>query len=194
MGVNRLNHAVLYVRDADRAARFYEEVLGFSRVSMGDGQPIPGAVFLQAPGSTNDHDLGLFSIGEGAGPSTAGRAAVGLYHLAWEVDTLDDLERLAGSLAERGALVGASDHSTTKSLYARDPDGLEFEVAWVGPPTSSTAPPWPGAHASSRSTSRPRRPVTGLTPPAASASPGPLRPDARSALTSPASSGPTGTA
>ena len=133
MGVNRLNHAVLYVRDADRTARFYEEVLGFGRVSMGDGQPVPGAVFLQAPGSTNDHDLGLFSIGEAAGPSTAGRAAVGLYHLAWEVDTLDDLERLAGSLAERGALVGASDHSTTKSLYARDPDGLEFEVAWVVP-------------------------------------------------------------
>ncbi len=36
-------------------------------------------------------------------------------------------------LAERGALVGASDHSTTKSLYARDPDGIEFEVCWIVP-------------------------------------------------------------
>jgi len=132
MGINRLNHAVLYVRDADQSARFYQEVLGFSRVSMG-GQVIRGAVFLQAPGSTNDHDLGLFSVGPDAAPSTAGRGTVGLYHLAWEVDTLDDLERLATMLSEHGALVGASDHATTKSLYARDPDGLEFEVAWVVP-------------------------------------------------------------
>lgn len=92
-----------------------------------------GAAFLQAPGSTNDHDLGLFEIGAAAGPSAAGRSTVGLYHLAWEVDTLDELERLAQRLSDAGALVGASDHSTTKSLYAHDPDGIEFEVAWVVP-------------------------------------------------------------
>ena len=92
-----------------------------------------GAVFLQAPGSTNDHDLGLFTIGEGAGPSGAGRQTVGLYHLAWEVDTLAELERIAGLLSEHGALVGASDHGTTKALYAHDPDGIEFEVSWLVP-------------------------------------------------------------
>jgi catechol-2,3-dioxygenase len=58
---------------------------------------------------------------------------VGLYHLAWEVDTLDELERIGAALAERGALVGASDHGATKALYARDPDGLEFEVCWLVP-------------------------------------------------------------
>jgi catechol-2,3-dioxygenase len=131
MAINRLNHAVLYVRDAERSAAFYEEVLGFRRLGLAEG--MTGAVFLQAPGSTNDHDLGLFSIGTGAGPSGAGRTSVGLYHLAWEVDTLDDLETLAARLAEHGALVGSSDHGTTKSLYARDPDGIEFEVAWIIP-------------------------------------------------------------
>ncbi len=129
MPISRLNHAVLYVRDAERAAPFYEEVLGFRRLPMG----IPGAVFLQAPGSTNDHDLGLFSIGDGAGPNPAGRQTVGLYHLAWEVDTLDELDRLAQALSARGALVGASDHGSTKALYARDLDGLEFEVSWLVP-------------------------------------------------------------
>ena len=131
MPVLRLNHAVLYVRDAQRAAAFYEEVLGFRRIGMADG--FDGAVFLQAPGSTNDHDLGLFTIGEGAGPSGAGRQTVGLYHLAWEVDTLAELERIAGLLSEHGALVGASDHGTTKALYAHDPDGIEFEVSWLVP-------------------------------------------------------------
>ncbi len=129
MPITRLNHAVLYVRDADRSAAFYCDVLGFRRLPL----QFRGAAFLQAPGSTNDHDLGLFSIGDAAGPSAAGRQTVGLYHLAWEVDTLQELDRLAGVLAEHGALVGASDHGTTKSLYGKDPDGLEFEIAWVVP-------------------------------------------------------------
>jgi catechol-2,3-dioxygenase len=131
MPITRLNHAVLYVRDAERSAAFYTDVLGFRVLDTGGG--MRGAVFLRAPGSTNDHDLGLFSIGEEADPSAAGRGSVGLYHLAWEVDTLDELDRLAGVLSERGALVGASDHGTTKSLYAKDPDGIEFEVAWIIP-------------------------------------------------------------
>jgi catechol-2,3-dioxygenase len=128
MAITRLNHAVLYVRDAERSAGFYSDVLGFRRVMS-----MPGAAFMQAPDSTNDHDLGLFSIGDAAGPTTAGRNQVGLYHLAWEVDTLDELERLSGVLQERGALVGASDHGTTKALYAKDPDGIEFEVSWLVP-------------------------------------------------------------
>jgi catechol-2,3-dioxygenase len=129
MPVTRLNHAVLYVRDAQRTAAFYEDVMGFRTVMQ-----MPGAVFLQAAGSTNDHDLGIFSIGDGASASPAGRGgAVGLYHLAWEVDTLAELQRIQGRLADAGALVGASDHSSTKSLYAHDPDGLEFEVCWVLP-------------------------------------------------------------
>lgn len=131
MPIHRLNHAVLYVRDVRRSVDFYQGILGFRVVT--EMAALPGAAFLQAPGSTNDHDLGLFELGAAAGPSLAGRATVGLYHLAWEVDTLDELERLRGALAGAGALTGASDHGTTKSLYGRDPDGLEFEIAWIVP-------------------------------------------------------------
>ncbi|GIH27469.1 glyoxalase [Acrocarpospora phusangensis] len=128
MPVQRLNHAVLYVRDVERSVAFYREALGF-RVVM----EFPGAAFLQAEGSSNDHDLGLFQVGAQAAASGAGRTSVGLYHLAWEVDTLAELERVAAKLTELGSLVGASDHSTTKALYAKDPDGLEFEVSWLVP-------------------------------------------------------------
>jgi catechol-2,3-dioxygenase len=132
MGIHRLNHAVLYVRDLDESVRFYTEVLGFRQVAMTpDG--FRGAAFLQAPGSTNDHDLGLFAIGPQAAPSQAGRATVGLYHLAWEVDTLDELERVAHALLAADALSGMSDHGTTKSLYGHDPNGLEFEIVWLVP-------------------------------------------------------------
>lgn len=126
--INRLNHAVLYVRDAPKALAFYRDVLGFSVVeSMGDR-----AYFLRANGSDNHHDLGLFGIGENAPPPTRGER-VGLYHLAWEVDSLPDLAVAQADLANSGALVGASDHGSSLSLYGRDPDGNEFEVFWMVP-------------------------------------------------------------
>lgn len=127
MPIHRLNHAVLYVHDVARSVAFYRDVLGFRVID--DMAGLPGAAFLRAPGSTNDHDLGLFETrGNTAPPGTTG-----LYHLAWEVDTLSDLDALAEKLSAAGALVGASDHSTTKSLYGKDPDGIEFEIAWIVP-------------------------------------------------------------
>jgi catechol-2,3-dioxygenase len=128
MPIRGLNHAVLYVRDAQRSAAFYHDVLGFRAIVS-----LPNAVFMRAPDSDNDHDLGLFGIGDAAVASPAGRSSVGLYHLAWEVPTLADLADHRARLAEAGALVGASDHGSTKALYAKDPDGLEFEVSWLVP-------------------------------------------------------------
>ncbi len=128
MPITQLNHAVLYVRDVEVSVAFYRDVLGFRVVGE-----IPIGAFLQAPGSTNDHDLGLFAIGSAAGASAAGQSTVGLHHLAWEVETLDELAAMRETLSQRGALVGASDHSTTKSLYAKDPDGIELEVCWLVP-------------------------------------------------------------
>jgi catechol-2,3-dioxygenase len=126
MSVRRLNHAVLYVSDLSRAVAFYREMLGFEVRTE-----IPGrAAFLRAPGSANDHDLGLFAIGPAA-PAPGRRA--GLYHLAWEVGTLGELAEIRDRLSAGGALVGASDHRVSKSLYAKDPDGIEFEVMWRVP-------------------------------------------------------------
>ena len=128
MAVKRLNHAVLYVREVDRSVRFYEEALGFTVAVQ-----FPGAAFLRVPGSQNDHDLGLFAIGMNAADSPAGRGAVGLYHLAWEVPTIEDLAAAAKVLSAEGALGGASDHGVSKSLYGQDPDGNEFEIMWRVP-------------------------------------------------------------
>jgi catechol-2,3-dioxygenase len=126
MPVRRLNHAVLYVRDLAATVPFYRETLGFE-VRM----EIPGrAAFLRAPGSSNDHDLGLFEVADGAVP---GGQYLGLYHLAWEVGTLAELAETRDRLAAAGALVGASDHRVSKSLYAKDPSGIEFEVMWRVP-------------------------------------------------------------
>ncbi len=128
MPVRRLNHAVLYVHDLASAVDFYTATLGFEvRTEIG-GQ----AAFLRAPGSANDHDLGLFGVGGAPVPADVTPHA-GLYHLAWEVGTLTELAEIREALAARGALVGASDHRVSKSLYAKDPSGIEFEVMWRVP-------------------------------------------------------------
>lgn len=126
--VRRLNHAVLYVRDARTSAAFYGQAFEFEVVGdYGDG----AAVFMRASNTENHHDLGLFTIGAQAPGPERGRA--GLYHLAWEVDTIQDLAAMRERLAGLGALVGESDHGVSKSLYAQDPDGIEFEVLWSVP-------------------------------------------------------------
>src|SRR5229473_660063 len=127
MAVRRLNHAVLYVHGLQRTVDFYRSTLG-----MEVRLEVPGQVaFLRAPGSVNDHDLGLFEIGAGRAPDRPEHP--GLYHLAWEVGTLADLADTRARLAEAGALMGESDHRTSKSLYAKDPSGIEFEVMWRVP-------------------------------------------------------------
>ena len=109
--VARLNHAVLFVRDAERAAEFYTRIFGFEVV----GKEMGGqAIFLRSPLEANHHDLGLFSVGAQA--QNAPRGSVGLYHLAWEVPTITDLAAARDLLAEAGALGGASDHGVSKSL------------------------------------------------------------------------------
>jgi len=126
--VRRLNHAVLYVRDARRSAQFYADAFGFVVVAeAGNG----AAVFMRAAETENHHDLGLFSVGAQAPGPEQGRA--GLYHLAWEVDTIQDLAAMRERLVAMGALVGESDHGVSKSLYGHDPDGIEFEVLWTVP-------------------------------------------------------------
>ncbi|QKW09747.1 VOC family protein [Streptomyces sp. NA04227] len=129
MAIRGLNHAVLWVRDAQESVRFYTEILGFRVVHQGDR-----VAFLRAPDSDNDHDLGLFETGNHERAAAApGQPPVGLYHLAWEVPTLADLRTYAQRLTKSGSLVGATDHGTTKGLYAKDPDGLEFEICWLVP-------------------------------------------------------------
>ncbi len=124
--VTNLNHAVLYVSDLDRSLAFWADTLGMEIVTrMGDG-----AAFLRWRGGDNHHDLGLFRTEAGV-PAPR---AVGLYHLAWEVASIEDLAVSADVLHAAGALVGASDHGASKSLYATDPDGIEFEIMWRVPP------------------------------------------------------------
>jgi len=127
----RLNHAVLFVADLDRSLDFYTGVFGMEVVAR---EPRANAAFLRLPRSGNHHDLGLFGVGTAGGPKR--RGAIGLYHLAWQLDTIDELAAARQALIAAGAYTGESSHGATKSLYGADPDGNEFELMWMLPRSS----------------------------------------------------------
>jgi catechol-2,3-dioxygenase len=123
----RLNHAVLFVADLARSERFYGDVFGMEVIAR---EPRANAAFLRLPRSGNHHDLGLFGITSDGSPK---RRGVGLYHLAWQLDTIDELAAARESLLSANAYTGESSHGATKSIYGADPDGNEFEIMWMLP-------------------------------------------------------------
>ncbi len=124
-GLTRLQHLVLWVADVERSVRFYCDVVGFEVQRR-----YPTAAFLKIPGTADDHHLGLF---EQTGVRPPDERVARMYHAAWEVGELTDLARARQRLLAARSLVGQSDHGTSLSLYAKDPDGLEFEIFWTVP-------------------------------------------------------------
>jgi len=125
MPVKELGHLVLYVRDLERSAAFYRDVLGWDvafPVTLG----IPAAAFTS--GRTH-HELLLIEVGEDAASVPAGRR-LGLYHFGLKVGDSDaELRAVAATLRDADVtIVGASDHTVTHSLYILDPDGNEVEL------------------------------------------------------------------
>jgi catechol-2,3-dioxygenase len=124
-GLKRLQHLVLWVGSVERSVRFYCDVVGFEVQRR-----YPNAAFLKIPGTSDDHHLGLF---EQPGVPQPDERVARMYHAAWEVDELTDLARARQRLIDAGSLVGESSHGVSLSLYAKDPDGLEFEIFWTVP-------------------------------------------------------------
>ena len=118
-----LAHVVFYVRDLDRSVEFYTRVVGLD---------VKGHIFhdmaaILTGGSTH-HELLLIEVGEAQGPLHGRR--VGLYHVGWKVgDSLADLQAAYQRIIDAGyQLDGMSDHTVSKSLYLKDPDGNEIEL------------------------------------------------------------------
>jgi catechol-2,3-dioxygenase len=130
MEIKELGHLVLYVRDLERSAHFYRDVLGWRPITDPDNNPmnLPAAAF-SAPSGRTHHELLLIEVGADAAPIPAGRR-VGLYHFGLKVgDSDDELRAALAALKEHGVTIyGASDHTVTHSLYIADPDGNEIEI------------------------------------------------------------------
>lgn len=123
INVRGVGHVVLKVRDLDRSAKFYREVLGLKEVARFQGR----MVFFSATGQ-NHHDLALLAVGPGApGPQQEG---VGLYHVALKIgDRLEDLRAAKAHLEAHGITkIRVTDHRVSQSIYLNDPDGNGLEL------------------------------------------------------------------
>lgn len=126
MRIHELGHVVLYVKNLERSARFYRDVLGFRAIDT--PERMRGTVMAFSSGRTH-HELLLIAVGENA-PHPGNGHRAGLYHIGLKVgDRDEDLrDALAELAAARVPVVGAADHTVTRSLYLTDPDGNEIEL------------------------------------------------------------------
>ena len=128
MGLKKLGHVVLKVRDLDRSEAFYTSVLGLVVTGRMPGR----MVFFAVPGSSDSHDLGLWKVGLDAAPPASRQ--VGLFHVAWQVEREEDLRAFHDSLVARGVPVRSTmDHGANLSVYFEDPDGHMLEVTYEKP-------------------------------------------------------------
>lgn len=123
MKIEKLGHVVLKVKNLERAAVFYRDVLGMREVARTN---MPRMVFFSF--SQNHHDLACMEVGESA--TKPGIRETGLYHVALKVgNNLDDLRKVKRELLEKKVpILGQSDHVVSQSLYIEDPDGNEIEL------------------------------------------------------------------
>ena len=123
----QLGHIVIRVRDLEKSERFYSEVLGLHVTNKRAGR----MVFMSA-GDSSSHELALVPVGEEApGPE---ETRVGLFHFAWEMDSLDDLKHLYSHMKSSDVKIGGiGDHGISLGVYFFDPDGNEIEAYYEMP-------------------------------------------------------------
>jgi len=127
-----LDHVNIYVRNAGRSHQWYTDILG---LHTQDTFNFPGtdkmrAAFLACdPGHA--HDIALFEVGEeAAGPE---KGQVGLNHVAWRMESLDDLKEIYQRLRDKGVAIHVADHTVSIGVYFADPDGNGLEVYYELP-------------------------------------------------------------
>src|SRR5260370_457266 len=117
----QLGHNALRVRDLDRAVTFYRDVMGLKLRSKHEKVAFLG---IREDAS---HEIALFALPLDAPGPEANR--VGMYHMAWEMASFQDLEQFHARLLEHKAnIVGYSDRQS--NVMFLDPDGNEIEAIW----------------------------------------------------------------
>ncbi len=123
----QLGHVNIFVRNAEKAREWYEDLLGLHTYGFTPGR----AAFMSAD-LGNSHDVALTEVGENAAGPMAGQ--VGLNHMAWYMHNLDDLKELYYRVKDRGIKIDrVSDHGHAIGIYIRDPDGNGIELSYEMP-------------------------------------------------------------
>ena len=119
--IEALDHVALSVRDLERSAQWYADVLGFKREHEGmwDGVPI----FV----GNGNAAIALFPAREKGGSTSHDRAAVRTLHFAFRADR-ENFLRAQAELKKRAIAFDFQNHEISHSIYFRDPDGHQIEI------------------------------------------------------------------
>lgn len=137
MGLSRINHIALKVRELSASDRFYREILGMEKVGER-----PRMWFYRASGQ--EHDLALFELG--AAGKLPSPHHTGMFHLGFSVSSVAALAALYQRCQEVGVpILGAVEHAVMHTFYVQDPDGNTIELGVDAPQEdwADSAEPFP---------------------------------------------------
>jgi len=121
MQLEGIDHVAVGVRDVERSAKWYIEVLGFGRLYEGAWDGIPTFV---GKGNTG---IALFPAGPDAKSTPTNHRDVRLLHLAFRADR-ENFLAAQRELEKREIKFEFQDHEISRSIYFHDPDGHVLEI------------------------------------------------------------------
>ena len=155
---NGINHLAIATRDIKTQIEYFTDVLGGELKALYwmhgvdntfhafvELSPSCYIAFQQHPDNPTEQIIGVTHAGNAGGNATAGT----MQHLAFNVDSLEDLYAMRDRIRDRGIpVIGPMDHGMCQSMYFAGPEGLALEVAcggaidqraWVDPEVQALA-------------------------------------------------------
>jgi catechol 2,3-dioxygenase-like lactoylglutathione lyase family enzyme len=121
MHLEGIDHIALSVRDVERSAKWYVDVLGFEPRHEGVWNGIPTFI---GKGTTA---IALFPPRSRDGAAASDGRPIRMLHFAMRADRKNFLSAQS-ELKERGIDFEFQDHEISQSIYFFDPDGHELEI------------------------------------------------------------------
>jgi catechol 2,3-dioxygenase-like lactoylglutathione lyase family enzyme len=130
MQLEGIDHIALGVRDIERSANWYTDVLGFERLHEGMWNGVPTFIGKENAG------IALFPARPDAKLTASGHRDIRMLHLAFRADR-ENFLAAQRELKERGIKFEFQDHEISHSIYFRDPDGHQLEITTYEVPKPS---------------------------------------------------------
>ena len=121
MELEGIDHVAIGVRDIERSAKWYIEVLGFERLHEGMWGGVPTFI---GKGNTG---IALFPANPNAQSSSSTHRDIRMLHLAFRADR-KNFVAAQRELEKRGIKFEFQDHEISHSIYFSDPDSHQLEI------------------------------------------------------------------
>lgn len=135
-----IHHLAIMSADIKSQIEFFSDVLGCKLSALFDMHGVPGGIhafmhldddcyfsIVQLPAVKDiPSEIGVTHSGTGAGPCAAGT----MQHLAFKVDTPDQLTAIRDRIRKKGVnVIGPINHGMCQSIYFGGPENMVLEVA-----------------------------------------------------------------